>query len=482
MLETDVATAYKRIREQARQATASTVLVFVSTADCDSICALKILTTLFKQDSVPYSVLPVCGYEALTKHAAKTTNDDGQAIIVVMINCGGAEPVRNILQCGPSTTVYIIDSHRPLNHSNINSNNKQVVVLCTDDDRQKLAELLGPLLREPDVDEGDDDDAESNQQLHERVHHEGYQSCYEELKQLVYTRNIDVEKKRTLEDGTVVLNPQKARINSAEELRFYQIRHWSLHDSMLHSPYVATQLKTWTGAGRRELDRMLARMGIPLNECHQKYTHMGPDLKKQEVSAPDVVYAATSVLEIGFGSSAQDPLSSFWAAADLLSVDCNRQLFQAAVARSCMMQRAMLKVIGHLLQLQAVQPHRNLVTIELPENDDAYLLAHPLALAKLTRAVRSAAKDMLGAGRKRRPFITVAHRRDQRFSLVVGVAERPRLESPGNMLSIAFNTAIEELRGEYKADGFEATVVEIDRKEVARFKEILLDKYMAGNS
>jgi cell division control protein 45 len=50
---------------------------------------------------------------------------------------------------------------------------------------------------------------------------------------------------------------------------------------MVHSPYVATTLKTWEEKGTKKLQRLYARMGVPLAACQQKYSHMTADYARQ---------------------------------------------------------------------------------------------------------------------------------------------------------------------------------------------------------
>lgn len=44
-------------------------------------------------------------------------------------------------------------------------------------------------------------------------------------------------------------------------------RHWNLYDSMYYSRYIATNLGIWKQNGRKKLDTLLAKMGLPLDEC-----------------------------------------------------------------------------------------------------------------------------------------------------------------------------------------------------------------------
>ncbi|KAF1813756.1 CDC45-like protein [Eremomyces bilateralis CBS 781.70] len=79
---------------------------------------------------------------------------------------------------------------------------------------------------------------------------------------------------------TQARSPTDNAIRLSPEPRFLLIRHWSLYDSMLHSSYVASKLKTWTEPGTRRLQRLLAKMGVSLTQCRQSYTHMDMELKR----------------------------------------------------------------------------------------------------------------------------------------------------------------------------------------------------------
>ena len=75
-------------------------------------------------------------------------------------------------------------------------------------------------------------------------------------------------------------SPTDTAIRLSPEPRFLLIRHWSLYDSMLHSPYLSARLHVWSDAGRRRLHKLLAKMGVSLTQSKQTYTHMEMELKK----------------------------------------------------------------------------------------------------------------------------------------------------------------------------------------------------------
>ncbi|PNY28735.1 Cell division control protein 45 [Tolypocladium capitatum] len=80
---------------------------------------------------------------------------------------------------------------------------------------------------------------------------------------------------------TTARNPEDTGIRLSPEPRFLLIRHWSLYDSMLHSPYLFSRLKTWSETGIKRLHKLLAKMGVSLAQCRQSYAHMDMMLKRE---------------------------------------------------------------------------------------------------------------------------------------------------------------------------------------------------------
>ncbi|KAK3390554.1 CDC45 family [Podospora didyma] len=80
---------------------------------------------------------------------------------------------------------------------------------------------------------------------------------------------------------TTARSPEDTSIRLSPEPKFLLIRHWSLYDSMLHSPYLFSRLKTWSETGLKRLHKLLAKMGVSLVQCKQNYTHMDMMLKRE---------------------------------------------------------------------------------------------------------------------------------------------------------------------------------------------------------
>jgi cell division control protein 45 len=59
-----------------------------------------------------------------------------------MINCGGLIDAREFFEIEDFTKIYIVDSHRPLNLSNVDPRNLQVCVFDDDDDTERFDRVL----------------------------------------------------------------------------------------------------------------------------------------------------------------------------------------------------------------------------------------------------------------------------------------------------------------------------------------------------
>jgi len=81
--------------------------------------------------------------------------------------------------------------------------------------------------------------------------------------------------------GTHVSLSETGRILTDQDYRFFLLRHTSLLDSMIYSPYVSTRLQLWTSQGMQRLQELLAKMGFPLDECRQPYAFMKPKFRRQ---------------------------------------------------------------------------------------------------------------------------------------------------------------------------------------------------------
>ena len=106
-------------------------------------------------------------------------------------------------------------------------------------------------------------------------------------------------------------SPSDSSIRMSPEPRLILLRHWSLYESMLHSPFIASRLHTWNDNGKKRLHKLLAKMGISLQQCKQVWTHMDTDLKKtlrERMLQYSAIYGIDGIIPTG---SRGDPTEGF---------------------------------------------------------------------------------------------------------------------------------------------------------------------------
>lgn len=59
------------------------------------------------------------------------------------------------------------------------------------------------------------------------------------------------------------------------------LRHWTLFDSLCNSNYIVSKLEIWKEHGQKELKRLLAILGISLDQAKQKFSFMDPTVRNE---------------------------------------------------------------------------------------------------------------------------------------------------------------------------------------------------------
>ena len=238
-------------------------------------------------------------------------------------------------------------------------------------------------------------------------------------------------------------------IRCSNDFRFMLTRHWSLEDSMLHSPILAPKLRLYTEQGRRSLQQLLAKIGMPLDQARQCYVHMDMDLKKTlaekldhisetwgleqlrlvgfvrywgfkcNLSASDVSYALAALLDIGSNSKLSvahnkenvEPgvesdvklaeqrdgrLRHFYDAYDALD---NVDLLCSAMNTAMDLQRAVQRTGSSLIDKRSVKDLSSYRLVVLRDGPDLRTFEQPGALHKLAlwlnAAIRVSSSDRL---------------------------------------------------------------------------------------
>lgn len=89
-----------------------------------------------------------------------------------------------------------------------------------------------------------------------------FDKCRFDKSKLQYVENDEGEQ---YEIETDRLPP--GMIASNRELNLYMLRFWNLYDSMFYSNYMTVKLKLWHEEGYKQLERLIARFGVPIKEA-----------------------------------------------------------------------------------------------------------------------------------------------------------------------------------------------------------------------
>lgn len=96
-------------------------VIVLANFDIDSLGASKILQSLFRNDQIIFTFVPVLGIKSL-----KRTFDDnkGDCSIFLFVNCGGCLDLVELLSPEDNILFFVCDSHRPLDLCNIYSDSQ----------------------------------------------------------------------------------------------------------------------------------------------------------------------------------------------------------------------------------------------------------------------------------------------------------------------------------------------------------------------
>lgn len=592
--EQSIESFYTRLRDSAlASASTSPLLVFPSTSDVDSLCALKIIGHVLESDSVRYACYPVSSFKEIYKY---TGDNLGQAadepITILLINWGCQRDLKKVLEIGPLARVFVVDSHRPIHLHNLSDQNDRVIVLYTRDDEQQAdlaydfdvsalanaSDLNSDDEFEEESDSEDENDSESEEEdgggmrkkrrvsaenegdpvklfgklkreyyymgnfhgkpsgclmyelshllrkntnallwlacvaltdqfVHERLTDERYQAGIMELEQHINSSgNLDSITSVTLKDGTKVTAPNSSRIAYEYEPRLMLLQEWNLFDSMLCSSYIATKMKTWSDTGIKKMQLLLGRMGFACEECKQKFQYMSIEIKRRmkdmfeqylpefgltdfyyrgflllhgyssKVSAADVVYGVTALLESFVESDGSCASRQFGEAYDALSLTKLDKL-ETGMRQAIKVQRAILRQgSAAITKKGSIRSGSKFRWVKLEDSADAKLLCHPQALTKFGYFLMDALREK---GARMKPLICVCYTQERSKVLIVAICGKPRLGAvQGNAFGLAFRSSAEETGAEFFHELFESSWIVLDAVAVNSFMIRLTEKLL----
>ncbi|KAG5519954.1 hypothetical protein PMAC_000231 [Pneumocystis sp. 'macacae'] len=379
----------------------------------------------------------------------------------------------------------------------------------------------------------------TNQEMHRRMSYSKYLQLYSLFKDEVNrmnplpisnTANIERTNGKTADDSS---------IKAKEEFRFMLFRHWSLYDSMLHSFYLGSKLKVWSEYGKKRLHKLFAKMGISLNQCHQIYTHMDMDLKKNlrekldkfaplyglnnlvfpsfvrtfgfkcTLSASDVSYGLGALLETGkyqngeyefnknrmssekdCDDKQENPLRDLWLSYFYDAFDAldNIDALCSSLKVAMELQKAIVRTGTSLIDKRAIRHLKAFRIAILKEGPDLHIFTHPFTLSKLALWISDAINEQeREQGRTRHlPFVIASLNERTNAYLLLGtsVSTSSPLDyidntSCGrNRFGLVFSQLAQASSARLRMDTFDAYCVEVFKSDLVGFLELLSTKAM----
>lgn len=328
-------------------------------------------------------------------------------------------------------------------------------------------------------------------------------------------------------------NPDTVYIKCENELRFMLYRHWSIYESMYHTGYVASRLRLWGEKGRSKLQGLFAKMGIPLQQAQQNYTHMDRPLKKilpskidsiapeygmdestfssftksfgyrSVVSASDIVYGVTALLEatpevarrLGIGvdwtggevnkenqgeeapDNSQDmaPKASssdeWWYTNFFTASDAldDIYLLESSLRLAMRLQQAILRQCASMLDKAPIKKMANFRLAMIDDGPDLALFANALTLNKLGLFMCEVLQEIAN---KQLPLVIAALDATGSRYLVIGISVNNGRRG-NNRFALAFQETAQRSKARIQMDSFNSSVMEIEKEDLVRFVEML---------
>ena len=107
-------------------------VLFLAAPSVDSLCSLKILTTLLAAEFIPFKVEPVSSYGEMQQLNGQLGREDYQGVsAIVLVECGATSDLSKLLRPPSRVQIFVLDSHRPIALENLYGNSQ---VMFVDDD------------------------------------------------------------------------------------------------------------------------------------------------------------------------------------------------------------------------------------------------------------------------------------------------------------------------------------------------------------
>lgn len=199
-----------------------------------------------------------------------------------------------------------------------------------------------------------------------------------------------------------------------------------------------------------------------------------------QLSAADMVYALSAILEepVHIDSKGK-PLdevdekmweTNFWRGYDAL-VKEDVDLLEKGLHGAISLQKAIVRQGVAMINKKNIVSSGPFRYAVIDDSPDLPLFTHPLALSKLAMFVSEAL--LHNSAKKHKPFVICSLIERRKTYLVLGIVGTVRASAPKNSFGRAFRTAADRTKSRIKHDGFETSVMEVQKDDLSKFMEYL---------
>lgn len=310
-------------------------LLVLAAAEADGVCSAHILTAVLKLEAIRYTLQAVETYselEAILKHLRPSIRT------VVLLNCGAVVNLAPQL-LNEDVIAIVIDSHRPIHLNNVKEVSR---ILVLDDDLGRGGYFPIEAIEEAQEGEGgeiedlffDDDDDEDDRMAakrqrtsslndpneRKRILREYYEGFYYgspsslvlytmavdmgyHTQQLLWlacvglasylemgyfspdtfraiAQEIDNQHLATDENASHANGAPGGGLRFIDDLKLVMYRHWSLFQSMWHTPYVYSKLELHRDHGHGTMQKLLVFAGISPQNYNQTFSSMSHSARR----------------------------------------------------------------------------------------------------------------------------------------------------------------------------------------------------------
>uniref|UniRef100_A0A6G3MDV7 Cell division control protein 45 homolog (Trinotate prediction) n=1 Tax=Henneguya salminicola TaxID=69463 RepID=A0A6G3MDV7_HENSL len=281
----------RNIKEDFYNIISNSNLFILASINIDSLCAVKIITSLLSSENIKYALTAVENREDLTACINENKNIYKKFLLV---NCGGNFDLSSCLTEIEDIIIFVIDSHLPYNVENIYSATNVRLIINNNECLENIPEF-NILFQTEESDEDRtffNNERDNARQKYERFFSYGtpcaitmfdmssklgkdvieyvwYAICgltelfiLRKMNNEKYISNILYLQQQVLRLSTSNNDPSACfNIISDNVLQIYLYTHWTLMDSLLKSPATSSHFQVWSFNGRKRLHGFLADMG-----------------------------------------------------------------------------------------------------------------------------------------------------------------------------------------------------------------------------